>query len=161
METAKQRGQDWLVTLLGSFSVGAGAIVFVYGVMKWLTVQQSPESPEYVHISPLVVFPVIVVPFFLVGCFVSFRRKIHRQLGIASPVFAGVVVAYGGIAVGVIMWALMVEELVFRRLGHYPIYEEHNLFPFEIIIWWVYAAIPMVIGILLGPRLGKILGHGE
>ena len=48
-----------------------------------------------------------------------------------------------------IIW-VVVEETVFRRFGTYPIYEEHNLFPIEILIRWVASAIPMVIGIGLG-----------
>ena len=70
----------------------------------------------------------------------------------------GVAATYGGIAVGVIIW-VFVEELILRHFGVYPIYEEHNLFPIEIVMLWLLAAIPLLVGtglaLILFPTIGS------
>lgn len=129
----------WRATLLGSMLAGAGATVFIYGVMKWLTVRGS-------HLPFLLVN---CIPFLFVGTFVGFQIARHRQSRISLAAFRAVGAAYVGIAVGVITWVI-VEESLFRRFGTYPIYEEHNLFPVEIVIKWMIAAIPIGIGMWLG-----------
>jgi hypothetical protein len=60
---------------------------------------------------------------------------------------AGLVATYAGIAAGVIVWALGVEELILKRFGAYPLYEEHSLFPLEVIAWWVMATAPILAGL--------------
>ena len=129
----------WWATLLAA----AGATIFIYGVMKWLTVHGTR--------LPLIWELLLVncIPFFFLGILVGFRIARHRSSRIWLAAFRAAGAAYGGIAVGVIIW-VVVEESVFRRFGTYPIYEEHNLFPIEIVIKWVVAAIPIGIGTWLG-----------
>ena len=74
---------------------------------------------------------------------------------------ASFVAANGGIAAGVIIWAFMVEEMILKRFGVFPIYMEHNLFPFEIVALWVSAAVPLILGMGLGFGLSMRFGHRD
>lgn len=49
---------------------------------------------------------------------------------------------YVGVAFGVSIDALMSSS-------------ERNLFPFEIVWWWIVGALPTVMGLVLGRQLGK------
>lgn len=140
MEHARQRGHGCTM-LVGFMLAGLGATVLIYAVMKWLTVHGSKSAG---------IFGLLVggVAFLLVGWLVGFKVALVRQRRLWWRAFKGAAAAYGGVAAGVFLWAT-VEDLVFSRFGKYPIYEEHNLFPFEIIMWWLVAAIPMMIGICL------------
>ena len=148
MELAKERGQSWSTTLLFSMLAGVGATLLIYSINKWLAVHGS-------HTAGMRAVRVTVPAFLLMGCLIGVRIKLKSQTRIASTAFAGAAAAYGGIAAGVVMWA-KVEDVVFRRFGTYPIYEDHNLWPAEIIIFWATAAIPMVIGIYVGLAAVKL-----
>jgi hypothetical protein len=56
--------------------------------------------------------------------------------------------AYAGIAGGVLLW-VVAEEFIFRQFGTYPIYQSHDLWPIEIILWWLVALVPIAVGTLL------------
>ncbi len=95
--------------------------------------------------------------FYVVG-----RRLGRPGLGTgrrASHVWVGV---YAGIAIGVVVWSAL-EDLVFRHIGNgmFPIYEEHTLFPFEILILWLVAAIPLALGMWVARRAARAAGEGE
>ena len=91
--------------------------------------------------------------FLLLGYRLGIGAAASGQTRRWSAARTGLAATYGGIAVGIIVWALLVEELILRHFGDYPIYEEHNLFPIEIVMWWVLAALPL----LAGTGLGMIL----
>jgi hypothetical protein len=122
----------------------AAATVGLYGFLKVLTVTQLANSGLR---TPLVLL--LAVALFLV---LGYRIGIGTaagQTGRWSAVLARVAATYGGIAVGVIIW-VFVEELILRHFAVYPIYEEHNLFPIEIVMLWVLAALPLLVGTGLG-----------
>jgi len=115
---------------------GIAATFGLYGFMKLRAI--LAWSTERGILGNL---PAAAVAFLLLGGVAGLRVAARPRTGGSAWRSA-----YGGIAVGVVLWA-MLEDLVFRRFGTYPIYEEHNLFPVEIIMLWVVAAIPMAAGI--------------
>jgi disulfide bond formation protein DsbB len=86
---------------------------------------------------------IVVLVFVLTGVGVGLSARVASNYG-AMPWLS----AYLGIAAGVVFWAI-IEEVVFSRLGPYPVYEERNLFPLEIVFWCVVATIPIAAGVIL------------
>ena len=117
----------------------------LYGVLKVLTVTQLANS----GLRTPVVLLLAVALFLVLGYRIGIRTAAGGQTGRWSAVLARVAATYGGIAVGVIIW-VFVEELILRHFGVYPIYEEHSLFPIEIVMLWVLAPLPLLVGTGLG-----------
>ena len=44
-----------------------------------------------------------------------------------------------GVPLGVIIWAVGIEFLL--RIVAPNLYQDHNLFPFEIVMYWIFAAL--------------------
>ena len=124
----------------------AAAIVAIYAVIKVLVVYQVVDSGPR---APGVLLLAMAV-FLLLGHRLGIGAAASGQTGRWSAALTGLAATYGGIAVGVIVWAFLVEELILRHFGVYPIYEEHTLFPIEIVMWWVLAALPLLAGTGLG-----------
>ena len=124
----------------------AAAIVAIYAVLKVLVVYQVVDSGPR---APGVLLLAMAV-FLLLGYRLGIGAAASGQTGRWSAALTGLAATYGGIAVGVIVWAFLVEELILRHFGVYPIYEEHTLFPIEIVMWWVLAALPLLAGTGLG-----------
>jgi hypothetical protein len=133
----------WLVAGL----VGMIGVLIVYGAAKaWA--MGMPLN--------LTVFAIIVVlVFVLTGVSVGLSVRV-------APAYGGMpwVAAYTGIAAGVVIWAI-IEEVVFRRFGPYPIYEERSLFPLEMVFWCVVATIPLAGGVILVRRLSTKVGSSR
>src|SRR5688572_16600443 len=123
----------------------AAAIVAIYAVLKVLVVYQVVDSGLRAPGVRLLAMAV----FLLLGLRLGIGAAASGQTGRWLAALTGLAATYGGIAVGVIVWAL-VEELILSHFGVYPIYEEHSLFPIEIVMWWVMAALPLLAGTGLG-----------
>ena len=84
---------------------------------------------------------VYVVAFFVflfLGALLAYRISM-------LPLLAGCI-ALVGIAIGVFIDATM--DFFLRAF-------DRNLWPVEIIIWWVFAPVPMALGALVGKRLRR------
>jgi hypothetical protein len=140
-------GRTWLAMLPTSVFAGAAATVTFYTARKALVLLGHLDPFENRMEDEIwLAFPAFV----LAGSFIGARLSVQRQSADLSPArLVGLVAANGGILAGVIIW-LAVEELMFKRFGVFPVYEEHNLFPIEIIILWVLAAGPLILGMWFG-----------
>jgi len=139
--------QTWRAMLPTSVFAGAAATVTFYAARKALVLLGHLHPYENRMVDQIW----LAVPVFLLaGYLIGVRLSVQRQSGDVWPAgFVGLVAANGGIVSGVFIW-IGVEELIFKRFGVFPVYEEHNLFPIEIIILWVLAAVPLIIGMWLG-----------
>jgi hypothetical protein len=124
---------------------GAFVVFAVFAVFKALAVMEV-LSPGRRAIAGLLVG---VALFVLIGYGVARRAAARTRGERTSAIFAGVMATYAGIVAGVLVWALGVEELILKRVGAYPLYEEHSLFPIEVVVWCVGATIPILAGIAL------------
>ena len=125
----------------------AAAMVAIYAVRKVLLVYQVVDVDSGLQAPGVRLLAMAV--FLLLGLRLGIGAAASGQTGRWSAALTGLAATYGGIAAGVVVWAL-VEELILRHFGVYPIYEEHNLFPIEIVMWWVMAALPLLAGTALG-----------
>ena len=125
----------------------AAALVAIYAVRKVLLVYQVVDVDSGLQAPGVRLLAMAV--FLLLGLRLGIDAAASGQTGRWSAALTGLAATYGGIAAGVIVWAL-VEELILRHFGVYPIYEEHNLFPIEIVMWWLGAALPLLAGTALG-----------
>jgi hypothetical protein len=107
------------------FVASVAALSAMYALIKVLAVR-DPES----NVGILQTFPVALGAFFVLGVFVGVRTS--GASGRLAPYFA----VYLGLAGGVLLWTGL-EEMVFRRFGDYLIYQSHDLFPIEIVLWCV------------------------
>ena len=83
-------------------------------------------------------------PFLAAGCFLGFRLRTHRRVAIVAGLF-------GCLSLGPKVVAnIMVDGLLSRRFRLTVFNHDHNLWPFEILFYWLLAPIPMVLGGLLG-----------
>ncbi len=116
----KKRGL-WLPFILGALAVISFDLVNMIGRLLG-------------HSHPT--FPIGIAPFVFI-CFSAFSsfRLPSRSLPAVSLMF------FLGIPMGIIIY--IITDAVFFSY-------QHTLWPFEIIIWWAVAAIPVPIGILLG-----------
>jgi len=124
------------LTLLWAVVGGVATPVVVGNAMKLLPIEDLR--------------PVAFVPLLLLGGFLGFRLRGERQIALIAGL-----AAYLSLAAGVFANAI-VEEIVFRRWASHntwPSYVDHNLWPFEIIAWWRFAPIPMLLGAVLGVGL--------
>jgi hypothetical protein len=78
------------------------------------------------------VYVVALIVFLLLGLLLGYFMK--------TATFAGVL-ALAGVAVGVVLDV----DLDWSFRGY-----DRNLWPFEIVIWWIVAPVPMIIGGILG-----------
>ena len=118
-------------------AASAATICAFYSLMKILA-QRVPA----VDIGMFDVLASALGGFLLLGIFVGFRITEPAELGFRF------LAAYAGIAGGVLLWVLA-EEFIFRRFGTYPIYQSHDLWPIEIILWWLVALVPIAVGTFL------------
>ncbi|HEY6199844.1 MAG TPA: hypothetical protein VI231_14635 [Candidatus Binatia bacterium] len=86
------------------------------------------------------VWVVAGIILFLIGLFLAFFESTYT-------LFSGFI-ALASIAIGVTLDAML--DFDFR---HY----DRNLFPFEILIWWVVSPIPMILGVGLGKLSKKLV----
>src|SRR5687768_16865953 len=126
-----------------------------------MTTRRGEALPiDWMLLLPLViaaVFPIAVTrglgevefdvsaPFtFLVlapaATFASARLKSRRWLS--------AILMLGGIAVGVLV-DVAVDFVFFAA--------DRNLFPFEIVYWWLYGALPIAFGIVVGQLLTRTI----
>jgi|SRR5687768_42654 len=92
----------------------------------------------------------VVVTFLLLApaaTFASARLKSRHWLA--------AILMLGGIAVGVLV-DVVVDFVLFAR--------DRNLFPFEVVYWWLLGALPIAFGMIVGQlltRRRKISGAGS
>jgi hypothetical protein len=104
--------------------------------------------------------PFVVLLFGACGVLLGYgiiRRPRQNESPLATG-FQALLGTWGGIAIGVVAWALVVEEQIFRHIGDgiAPMYQEHNLFPIEIVMLCGLATLPSVLGLGLGAVIGRI-----
>ncbi len=88
-------------------------------------------------------FMVSFIPILLLGSLAGYRLRTQTYAAFSTALASYLSVVFGVVA------AAMVEELLIRQRFH-AAYEEHNLWFMEIVYWRVFAAIPMVLGLLIG-----------
>jgi hypothetical protein len=118
-------------------AASAATLCAFYSLMKILLVRMTG-----VDIGLFDVLPFALGGFFLLGIFVGFRITEPAELGFRF------LAAYAGIAAGVLLW-VGAEEFIFRRFGTHPIYQSHDLWPIEIVLWWLVAVVPIAVGTFL------------
>lgn len=121
-------------------AAGVIAMLLCYVIAKVMRAGAIPSATDGMP------FVVVAVVFAIAGV-VAGRASPRADTGvmaIARP--AGHVLL--GVPLGVIVWALGVELLL--RLVAPALYQDHNLFPFEIVMYWIYAAGPVAIGVWAG-----------
>jgi hypothetical protein len=107
----------------------------------WLAVVAGVASPILINnISRSLgvwggngVYFVALLVFLLLGWFVAYHIPVYATL-------AGFI-AFGSIAVGVV-----VDVALDWFLRAY----DRNLWPFEIVMWWAFAPVPMILGAIVG-----------
>ena len=112
----------------------------------------SYETQKALHESNIV-WPLVVAVFGLAGCAIGVRLcSLPRRddVGIWPAGISAFLVANAGIAVGVLVQVFLVEELFLKQFRDGLYYQEHNLFPVEIIVFAVLAAVPLALGICGG-----------
>lgn len=147
---------------LSAFLTGMIAILVIYSLSKAGLVLGLRRS------GGVSTWPFAFLTFLLAGVRMGWPLRASAwqgPQGIWQGSLSCFVAANAGIAVGVVGWAFL-EERIFRHLGTgtYPIYEDHNLFPFEILAWWVIGAVPLLLGISVGvlrKHLGYRAGRGH
>lgn len=80
-----------------------------------------------------------VVFVFMGMALIRFSAPPHRKISLIAC-------AYAGIVVGVI-----IDVQLDFFLRHY----DRNLFPFEIVMWWIFTPIPLLVGIMIGQQQQK------
>lgn len=131
----------WATLLLPAFSA-AFVVVAVFSFLKVFAVL-GVLSPWLRAIAGLLLPAAL---FVVLGHGVGMRAAASTPADRNPAMLAGLIAIYAGIAAGVIFWALGVEELILKRFGVYPLYEEHSLFPIEVVVYWVVATVPILAG---------------
>lgn len=91
-------------------------------------------------------FAVVAVAFAVAG-FVAGRAGPRADTGVMAVARPAAHVLLG-VPLGVIIWALGIEFLL--RIVAPNLYQDHNLFRFEIVMYWIFAAVPTAIGVGAG-----------
>jgi hypothetical protein len=118
------------------------------GVIATLAVYATTKTVGTIgHRDSLI--PIAVGVYALAGVVIGWRLAPGTAASMWRRGLARVAAAYGGIALGVILWVIL-EEVVFRRLSIDQLYEDHNLFPFEIVMLWIVGALPWLAGGCVG-----------
>jgi hypothetical protein len=121
-------------------AAGVVAMLLCYVIAKVLRAAAVPAASEGLS------FAVVGVVFAVAGV-VAGRASSRVDTGamaIARP--TGHVLV--GVPLGVIVWALGVEFLL--HLVAPGLSQDHNLFPFEIVMYWIFATVPVAIGVGVG-----------
>lgn len=123
-------------------AAGVVAMLLSYAIAKALRAAGVPAASDGLPFA-------VVAAVFAVAGIVAGRASSRAETGamaIARP--TGHVLL--GVPLGVIVWALGIELLL--RLVAPGLYQDHNLFPFEIVMYWIFAAGPVALGVVLGRR---------
>jgi hypothetical protein len=133
--------------LLKAFTSGAVACLALYGAMKAMTILEA-DIGRYPKLGFFVLL--FVAGGLAVGRYV--RRSGHSQTWrLAATAFGAALL---GIAGGVVFWNTL-EELVFRRVGDFPVYQERTLFPVDVALLWMFGSLPLLTGIIIGVVTGE------
>ncbi len=106
-----------LVALLG----GVGAIISINNISRLLGIWQGSGA-----------FIVALISFFVVGSLIELCSPLNTSKALILLLSAGAVV------IGVIIDATL--DFFLRKY-------DRNLFPLEIVMWWIFAPLPLLAGI--------------
>jgi hypothetical protein len=127
---------------LRSLYAGATGCASIFLIMKVVTVFDVPLG-RYGKLGTTLA--VLFLSGMAIGRMVS-RTGLQRPWRLAATGFGAALI---GIAAAVVGWTFL-EDLVFSRLGPYPIYQERTLFPLDVAMLWVYGSPPLLLGIATG-----------
>jgi len=131
---------------LAGFVFGLGGCVALYAVMKVATVSEW-DLGRYTKVA------IGFACFMAIGLGIgsTVRRLRHPRSSRLSAVGFGASLL--GVAAAVVLWNLL-EDVVFARVGTYPVYQERTLFPFDIALLWFFGSLPIIAGIIAGGMMG-------
>lgn len=145
MTSLNDRDRAFLLTLVLSASAGAIAAAAIQGALAVLRLAGQVPYPNLAN-HPWLVRGVLLLCGVLIGVRIGSSHWLDRQAGSAAA--ASVVAAFAGIAVAVVIWAIVEGGLNARETGM----EVLNI-PFL----WIHGLIPILVGMGLGAVVQRLV----
>jgi hypothetical protein len=111
------------------------SVAFAAGMLASLTINNVSRLLD--AWEGLGIYVVALVVFVFIGWLIEYTAPINTK-------FKGII-KYLGIFCFAIAPGVFVDVIMDFYLRHY----DRNLFPFEILMWWVFAPLPLLTGIML------------